>query len=250
MGRAIMSGMLSTLRAGVAVSVLAILLAGCAAQGDVNLLAADPLAASPETTASTAPPTAAASLAEATSLEVKGDKQKAFSAASLALAAEPGNADAVITYSRLAVGLGRTEEAEKALSGAEAGGLKDWRILSAKGAVQAEKGDLAAAKSTLQKGLELAPDQPQLLNNLAFVYTLEGNPKMAEDLLRRASAAPGAKPRTRQNLALVLGLQGKYDESKKISAADTPAGVADANVAYLKELTGAKAETKVAKAGG
>lgn len=245
-----MSGMLTTLRAGVAGSLVAIALAGCAAQGDVKLLAAESLAGSPETTASTVPPTAAASLAEATALEMKGDKKRAFSAASMALATEPGNADAVITYSRLAVGLGRTEDAEKALSGAEAGGLKDWRILSAKGAVQAEKGDLAAAKSTLQKGLELAPEQPQLLNNLAFVYTLEGNPKMAEDLLRRASAAPGAKPRTRQNLALVLGLQGKYDESKAIAAADSSAGIADANVAYLKDLTSAKAETKVAKAGG
>ena len=245
-----MSGMVSTLRLGAVGALVALSLAGCAAQGDVNLLAAGPLDGSPETTASSAPPTAAASLAEATSLEQKGDKQKAFSAASMALAAEPGNADVVITYSRLAVAAGRTEDAEKALSAAEAGGLKDWRILSAKGAVQAETGDLVGARSTLQKGLELSPEQPQLLNNLAFVYTLEGNPKMAEDLLRRASAAPGAKPRTRQNLALVLGLQGKYDESKQIAAAETSAGIADANVAYLKGLTGAKAETKVAKAGG
>lgn len=245
-----MSGMISTLRTGAAGALVAFALAGCAAQVDTNPLASVAQDGGPAATASTAPPSAAASLAEATALEQKGDKRKAFSAAATALAAEPGNPDIVVTYSRLAVGLGRTGDAEKALTAAEAGGLKDWRLLSAKGAVQAEKGDLDGAKATLQKGLALAPEQPQLLNNLAFVYTLEGNPKMAEDLLRRASAAPGAKPRTRQNLALVLGLQGKYDESKKIAAAETSAGIADANVAYLKELTGAKAETKIAKAGG
>jgi Flp pilus assembly protein TadD len=229
-------------------SVVVLLLAGCAGQGGSDLLAAVPPGGAPDATQSTAPPTATASLAEAKSLELTGDRKKAYSAAALALSAEPANPDVVVTYSRLAVGLGRTEEAEKALTSAEASGLKDWRILSAKGAVLAEKGDLDGAKATLQRGLELAPEQPALLNNLAFVYTLEGNPRMAEDLLRRASAGSDAKPRTRQNLALVLGLQGKYDESKKVGAAVSSREVAEANVAYLKKLTEAKLETKLAQA--
>jgi Flp pilus assembly protein TadD len=73
---------------------------------------------------------------------------------------------------------------------------------------------------------------------------------MAEDLLRQASSAPGAKPRTRQNLALVLGLQGKFEESKKITSVETSPEVAKANIAYLKDLTASKGDTKLAKAGG
>lgn len=243
-----MSGIVGTLRSSALGCVVALSLAGCAGQGGGDLLAAVPPGEAPDATGSAAPPTAAASLAEAKSLEVTGDRKKAYSAAALALASEPANPDVVVTYSRLAVGLGRTEEAEKALASAEASGVKDWRILSAKGAVLAEKGDLDGAKATLQNGLKLAPDQPALLNNLAFVYTLEGNPKMAEDLLRRASAGGGAEPKTQQNLALVLGLQGKYDESKKVGAAAASPEVAEANVAFLKELKAARSETKVAQA--
>ena len=227
---------------------LVVLLTGCAESGPNGLLDASAIAPPADQTATLPQATPAQSLAEAMALEQQGDRKRAFAAVSLAYAAEPANPDIVVAYSRLALANGSAAEAGKAIDAAEAGGLKDWRILSAKGAVLAEQGDLKGAKSALKQGLELAPDQPALLNNLAFVYTLEGEPKMAEDLLRRASAAPDAKPRTRQNLALVLGLQGKYEESQKLAAAETSSEVASANVAYLKSLNGSKGDTKLAEA--
>lgn len=230
--------------------LLVALLAGCADTGANGFLSDSTLAPPPAETASLPPGTPAQSLAEALVLEQQGDRQKALAAVSLAYAAEPANPDIVVTYSRLALANGQTGEARKAIDVAEAGGLKEWRILSAKGAVLAEQGDLKGAKVALNQGLELAPEQPALLNNLAFVYALDGEPKMAEDLLRRASNAPGAKARTRQNLALVLGLQGKYEESKTIAAAETTSEVANANVAYLKSLAQSKGGAKLAQTGG
>jgi Flp pilus assembly protein TadD len=240
---------LTTCSAGIAGVVLAMMLVGCADTG-ANGFLADTIAPAGEEPASQTSASPAAKLSEALTHEQNGDRRRAFAAISVALAAEPANPDIVVVYSRLAVANGRPDEAEKAIGAAEAGGIGDWRILSAKGVVLAEKGDLAGAKSALQKGLELAPEQPALLNNLAFVYTLEGEPKMAEDLLRRASTAPGAKPRTRQNLALVLGLQGKFEESKTIAAAETSPEIAEANIAYLKGLVATRADTELAKAGG
>jgi len=38
----------------------------------------------------------------------------------------------------------------------------------------------------------------------------------------------------RQNLSLVLGLQGKLDEAEKIQRQDLPPELADANMAYLR----------------
>ncbi|MEZ5922795.1 MAG: hypothetical protein R3D57_00250 [Hyphomicrobiaceae bacterium] len=228
-----------------ACAAASLLLAGCAETGSGDFLTTSALAPDSNTAAPTGQ-----SITQAMVLEKQGDRKKAFSAASLALAAEPANPDVVTTYSRLAIANGRADDAEKALAGAEAAGVNDWRLLSAKGVVLAEKGDLAGAKTALQKGLELAPEQPALLNNLAFVYALEGNPKMAEDLLRRASVNPGAPARTRQNLALVLGLQGKFEESKKVAVADASPEIAEANVTYLKALADTKGETKLAKAGG
>jgi Flp pilus assembly protein TadD len=40
----------------------------------------------------------------------------------------------------------------------------------------------------------------------------------------------------RQNLALVVGLQGRFSEAEEIVKADLPADEAAANVAYLKEM--------------
>jgi Flp pilus assembly protein TadD len=229
--------------------LLTTILAGCADTGANDFVAGNTIAPRGEIASpSTAP--SGDKLGEALDLEQRGQHRKAFAAVSAAYVAEPANPAVVVAYSRLALANGRADDASKAIGAAEAAGVSDWRLFSAKGVVLAEKGDLAGAKSALQKGLELAPEQSSLLNNLAFVYALDGEPKMAEDLLRRASNSSSAKPRTRQNLALVLGLQGKYDESKEIAAAETSVEIAESNIAYLKSLTETADNTKLAEAGG
>ena len=42
--------------------------------------------------------------------------------------------------------------------------------------------------------------------------------------------------RVSQNLALVLGLQGKYDEARLVAARDLPADNAAANVDYVRRI--------------
>jgi Flp pilus assembly protein TadD len=44
----------------------------------------------------------------------------------------------------------------------------------------------------------------------------------------------------RQNLGLVIGLQGRFAEAEAIVKADLPADEAAANVAYLKEMLSRK----------
>jgi Flp pilus assembly protein TadD len=58
----------------------------------------------------------------------------------------------------------------------------------------------------------------------------------AEETLRQALASPGASARVRQNLGLVVGLQGRFAEAETIVKADLPPDQAAANVAYLKEM--------------
>jgi len=58
----------------------------------------------------------------------------------------------------------------------------------------------------------------------------------AEEALRQAYANPKADARVRQNLGLVVGLQGRFGEAEDIVKADLPPGEAAANVAYLKEM--------------
>jgi Flp pilus assembly protein TadD len=62
----------------------------------------------------------------------------------------------------------------------------------------------------------------------------------AEEILRRAFASAKADARVRQNLGLVVGLQGRFGEAETIVKADLPASEAAANVAYLKEMLSRK----------
>jgi Flp pilus assembly protein TadD len=62
----------------------------------------------------------------------------------------------------------------------------------------------------------------------------------AEETLRRANSHADADPRVRQNLALVIGLQGRLAEAESIVKAGRPPEEAAANVTYLKRLLSRK----------
>ena len=84
--------------------------------------------------------------------------------------------------------------------------------------------------------LKIAPDEPSVLSNLGLSYALAKDLPNAESTLRRASARPNADPRVRQNLALVVGLQGRFAEAEDIARADLPPDEAAANVGYLRQM--------------
>jgi Flp pilus assembly protein TadD len=67
-------------------------------------------------------------------------------------------------------------------------------------------------------------------------YVLQGDLKTAETYMRSASQQPGADSRVRQNLALVVGLQGRLDEAEQIASHELSPDQAKANVAYLRGM--------------
>jgi Flp pilus assembly protein TadD len=83
------------------------------------------------------------------------------------------------------------------------------------------------------------PDEPSVLSNLGLSYVLSRSAK-AEETLRQAYASTRADARVRQNLGLVVGLQGRFAEAESIVKADLPADEAAANVAYLKQMLSRK----------
>ena len=71
----------------------------------------------------------------------------------------------------------------------------------------------------------------------------------AEETLRRAYASGRADARVRQNLALVVGLQGRFGDAETIVKADLPADEAATNVAYLKDMLKGKEPSRTASKG-
>jgi Flp pilus assembly protein TadD len=78
---------------------------------------------------------------------------------------------------------------------------------------------------------------------------LSKNLPKAEEALRQAYASGRADARVRQNLALVIGLQGRFAEAEQIVRADLPPDEATANVAYLKQMLNRKNDPRLSSAG-
>jgi len=92
------------------------------------------------------------------------------------------------------------------------------------------------AQHYYETALKIVPDEPSVLSNLGLSYALSKQLPRAEATLKRAAAGQRVDPRVRQNLALVVGLQGRFAEAESIARADLPAEEASANVAYLREM--------------
>jgi Flp pilus assembly protein TadD len=90
----------------------------------------------------------------------------------------------------------------------------------------------------------VAPNNPATLTNLGMYLAIHGQVAAAEPLLRRAADAPGAAAQERQNLALVLGMEGKFEEAQQLAQRDLPPDEVQNNLAYLHaDADGARPHT-------
>ncbi|MEZ5938923.1 MAG: tetratricopeptide repeat protein [Hyphomonadaceae bacterium] len=164
-----------------------------------------------------------------------GSASRGVEVAVSALNLRPGDVDLTIALAQAALEAGQPETSVSYLARAEANGLSNWRFLSTAGVVLDQLGRHAEARGYYEKALAVSPDNPAVMTNLGLSYALEGKPEIAETTLRKAAALPGADDRVRQNLALILGVQGKFDEASK-AVEGAPVSLADSNREYFKAL--------------
>jgi Flp pilus assembly protein TadD len=177
-----------------------------------------------------------AAIAYARALTALGERAQAASVLEQASMHHPENRALLGAYGRALVDVGKYAQALDVLSHAHSPDQPDWRILSVQGAVLDQMGRHDDAQRYYASALKIVPDEPSVLSNLGLSYALSKDLPKAETTLRRAVAQPGADPRVRQNLALVVGLQGHFADAESIARADLPPDEAAANVAYLKQM--------------
>jgi Flp pilus assembly protein TadD len=187
----------------------------------------------------------AAALAYARALRDSGSAAQALAVLDKTSALRPADKQLMLERGLLSLDLGDPAKAEGLLRKAQDDKAPNWRLHSALGTALASRGKQPEAQAQFAKALELAPDHPSVLNNLALSYVLDGKTEEAERLLRKARQAKSqADPaRLQQNLALVLGLRGKYEESRTAAGDALGSGKVQENVAYLQALTGTPAVT-------
>lgn len=92
------------------------------------------------------------------------------------------------------------------------------------------------AQASYRQALVLQPNRTSTLTNLGLSFALSGDLASAEDNLRKAAAQPDAGIRVTENLALILGLQGKIDEFEVISGKAAPKRIVQENAEMLREM--------------
>jgi Flp pilus assembly protein TadD len=169
---------------------------------------------------------------------LRGIGQRSQAAAVLEQAAmlSPKNRAVLGAYGRALADAGNFAQALEVLERAHSPDQPDWRVLSVQGAVLDQLGRTQEARQHYESALRIIPDEPSVLSNLGLSYALAKDLPQAEATLRRAVDRPGADQRVRQNLALVVGLQGRFEEAEKIARADLPSEEATGNVAYLRHM--------------
>ncbi len=148
----------------------------------------------------------------------------------------PTDMQVLAAYGKALSDAGRLKEAASVLARAHTPEHPDWTILSAQGAVAEQMGDHEGAQGYYDAALKIVPDEPVVLSNQGLSYALAKQLPQAEDCLRRATASPRADQRVRQNLALVLALEGKFAEAEAVARHDLSPSDAAASVDAIRSM--------------
>ena len=186
------------------------------------------------------PKNAEAALAYGQALRATGQRSQAAAVLEQATISHPGDKALLAGYGRALVDNGNFQQAFDVLSRAHSPDNPDWRILSVQGTALDQLGRHDEARRYYASALKIVPDEPSVLSNLGLSYVLSKDLPKAEEVLRQAYASTRADGRVRQNLGLVVGLQGRFAEAEQIVRADLPADEAAANVAYLRQMLNRK----------
>lgn len=182
------------------------------------------------------PGDAEAAIAYARALRATEQRAQAVAVLEQASIRNPRSMKLLGAYGRALAEAGQYAKALDALGRAHTPDNPDWRVLNAQGAVLDQLGRHPEAQRHYSSALKIVPNEPSVLSNLGLSYALQKNLPRAESVLRQAAVRPGASPKVRQNLALVIGLQGRFAEAERIAGADLPPDEAAANVGYLRQM--------------
>ena len=170
----------------------------------------------------------------ARALRAYGQRAQAVAVLEQASIQHPKDRNLLGAYGSALAEVGNYKRALDVLDHAHTPADPDWRILSAQGAALDQMGRHDEAQRYYATALRIAPDEPSVLSNLGLSYALSKDLVRAEATLRRAAVQSRVDSRVRENLALVIDLQGRAAHAEGLARADLPA--AEANVAYLRQV--------------
>lgn len=182
------------------------------------------------------PKNAEAALRYGQALRATGQRAQSAAVLEQAAISNPGNRALLAAYGRALVDNGNYQQGFDTLGRAHTPDNPDWHILSIQGTALDRLGRHEEARRYYANALSIRPDEPTVLSNLGMSYVLSKQLPQAEETLRRAHAVASSDVRVKQNLALVVGLQGRVSEAETIISAGLPAQEAGENIEGLRTM--------------
>ena len=172
----------------------------------------------------------------AAALRAAGQPDQAVSVIEAGLAVHRRDLDLQIAYAKALTAAGRFSQALNVADDAIDPASPDWSALLVKGAILDQNGRNVEARALYTQALLIAPNEASLEANLGLSYAMTNDLPEAEKHLRKAVAMRGANGKIRQNLALVIGLQGRFEECRAMFARELPPDQVEANMSYIRAL--------------
>lgn len=172
----------------------------------------------------------------AAALRGAGQAQQAAAALEQAIAAYPDDVELSIAYAKALASMGSFDQSVAVLDRVIRPDAPDWNALLVKGASLDQMGRHGEARTLYGQAATIAPGEASIETNLGLSFAMTNELPKAEQHLRRAVQMRGASSTTRQNLALIVGLQGRFDECRALYAAELPPDKVEANMAYVRAL--------------
>lgn len=172
----------------------------------------------------------------AAALRAVGQSQQAVSVLEISLSQNPRDPDIAVAYAKALTADGRFDQALQVLDNVIRPEAPDWNALLVKGAALDQLGRNGEARGLYAQALVLAPQEASIEANMGLSYAMTNELPKAEQHLRRAVQMRGANSRIRQNLALIVGLQGRFTEARALYGAELPPEQVESNMAYIRAL--------------
>ncbi len=115
---------------------------------------------------------------------------------------------------------------------------ENWQIYSTLGIVYDRAQYYRNSANAYEMALNLSPDNPTILNNMAISNAVSGNLAEAIRLARKAAQLDRKNVQIRQNLALFLGIRGKFSDAEALAKMDMDEATVRNNMAIYYRLSG------------
>ena len=159
-----------------------------------------------------------------------GDPARGITEARGLAAAAPVSSGASLTLAEMLRMQGRYDEAAQVITQVidDPSARRDWRLFYMRANAQDQGGRVADAQADLQRGLEISPQQPELLNLLAYTWIERG--ERLDEAMAMVRAAAAASPQSGQiQDSLGWGHYRQGDFANAVEALERAASLEPAN---------------------